>query len=227
MKLRSTIWTIPSFVCLGCVVSAQENRPAPAAVDGVKGVKQEAVQKIKNVETGTATSAKGVNKVDGINTINGVKAEGQAVKPPVQPVVPPPVQSVVPPPISGTAMKVETGTATGTATSAKGVNKVDGVDTINGVKAEGHAVISPIQHVPPPPIAAVHTVQGIAGINAAKLQNLEAALKLKHEGTGTPTDKGKAAAAALGGVGPGVKPGPKPDGRDAFQEFQKLQTNGS
>ena len=119
----------------------------------------------------------------------------------------------------------------GTVNTAKDVNKVDGVDTINGVKAEGHAVIPPIQHLPPPPVAGtaatIHAVQGVAGINAAKLQNLEAALKLKQEGTGTPTAKGKAAAAALGGVGPGVKPGPKPDGRDAFQEFQKLQTNGS
>ena len=223
MKKRSTLWAIPSFVCLGCVASAQENRPAPAAVEGVKGVKQEAVQKIKNVETGTTTSAKDVNKVDGINTINGVKADGRAAIPPVQP--------VVPPPISGTAMKVEIGSATGTATTAKGVNKVDGIDTINGVKAEGQAVKPPVTHVPPPPIAGtaatIHAVQGVAGINAAKLQNLEAALKLKHEGTGTPTDKGKAAAAALGGPGPGIKPGPKQDGRAGFQEFQKLQTNGS
>ena len=223
MNHRSIRHAFPLLLCLGCVAGAQENRPAPAAVEGVKGVKQEAVQKIKNIETGTTTSAKDVNKVDGVNAINGVKAEGHATLPPVQPVVPPPV--------TGTAMKVETGTATGTATTAKGVNKVDGVDTINGVKAEGHAVIPPVQHVPPPPIAGIaatiRAVQGVAGINAAKLQNLEAALKLKHEGTGTPTDKGKAAAAALGAPGPGIKPGPKPDGRDAFQEFQKLQTNGS
>jgi hypothetical protein len=59
------------------------------------------------------------------------------------------------------------------------------------------------------------------------LQNLEAALNLKHDASGEPTDKGKAAAAALGGPGPGLKPGPKQDGRAGFQEFQKLQTNGS
>ena len=170
MNHRSIRHAFPLLLCLGCVAGAQENRPAPAAVEGVKGVKQEAVQKIKNVETGTTTSAKDVNKVDGINTINGVKAEGQAVKPPVT--------HVPPPPIAGTA-------------------------------------------------ATIHAVQGVAGINAAKLQNLEAALKLKHEGAGTPTDKGKAAAAALGGPGPGIKPGPKQDGRAGFQEFQKLQTNGS
>ncbi len=64
-------------------------------------------------------------------------------------------------------------------------------------------------------------------IDAAKLQNLEAALNLKHDASGEPTDKGKAAAAALGGPGPGVKPRPKQDGREGFQEFQKLQTNGS
>ena len=120
---------------------------------------------------------------------------------------------------------------TGTVNTAKDVNKVDGVNTINGVKADGRAVIPPVQHIPPPPVVAtaatVQAVQGVAGINAAKLQNLEAALKLKHDAGGAPTDKGKAAAAALGGPGPGLKPGPKQDGRAGFQEFQKLQTNGS
>jgi hypothetical protein len=70
-------------------------------------------------------------------------------------------------------------------------------------------------------------VKGVAGINTAKLRNLEAALQLKHEGGGAPTGKGKAAAAALGAPGPGPKPGPKQDGRASFQEFEKLQTNGS
>ena len=219
MKMRNTLWVIPTLFCLRGIAGAQEKVP-PA---GIEGVKQDAVEQVKHVETGTVNTAKDVNKVDGVNTINGVKADGRAVIPPVQPVVPQPV--------AGTAAKVDAGTATGTATTAKGVNKVDGVDTINGVKAEGHAVVPPVQHVPPPPVVAtaatVQAVQGVAGINAAKLQNLEAALKLKHDAGGAPTDKGKAAAAALGGPGPSVKPSPKQDGRAGFQEFQKLQSNGS
>ena len=218
MKMRSALSLIPSLLLSIGSAGAQEKIP-PAGIEGIKGVKQDAVEQVKNVETGTVNTAKDVNKVDGVNTINGVKADGRAVIPPVQPVVPPPV--------AGTAAKVETGTATGTATTAKGVNKVDGVNTINGVKAEGHVAVPPVQHVPPPPVAAVQAVQGVAGINTAKLKNLEAALKLKHDAGGAPTDKGKAAAAALGGAGPGVKPGPKQDGRAGFQEFQKLQTNGS
>ncbi len=222
MKMRNRPAAIASLIILGGIAGAQEKIP-PAGIEGIKGVKQDAVEQVKNVETGTVNTAKDVNKVDGINTINGVKADGRAVIPPVQPVVPPPV--------SGTAVKVETGTATGTATTAKGVNKVDGVDTINGVKPEGHAAVPPVQHIPPPPVVAtaatVQAVQGVAGINAAKLQNLEAALKLKLDAGGAPTGKGAAAAAALGGAGPGIKPGPKQDGRAGFQEFQKLQTNGS
>jgi hypothetical protein len=218
MKMRNTPTAIASLIILGGIAGAQEKIP-PAGIEGVKGVKQDAVEQVQNIETGTVNTAKDVNKVDGVNTINGVKVDGRAVIPPVQPVVPPPV--------AGNAVKVETGTATGTATTAKGVNKVDGVNTINGVKAESHAVVPPVRQVPPPPVAAVQPVQGVAGINTAKLKNLEAALKLKHDAAGAPTDKGKAAAAALGGPGPGVKPGPKQDGRAGFQEFQKLQTNGS
>ena len=272
---------------LAGLASAQETRPAPAAVDGVKGVKEDAVSRVRNVETGTAagtkSDAQGVNKINGIDTINGVKADGRTAVPPVKPVVPPPVagtaanvptgtttgtttnakgvnkidgidtingvkadgrtavppvKPVVPPPVAGTAANVPTGTATGTTTNAKGVNKIDGIDTINGVKADGHIAVPP----PPPHSGSVvnaaagtvgtggtiHAVNGVAGINAAKLQNLEAALKLKHEGEGTPTGKGKAAAAALLGAGPpGPKPGPKADGRDRFQEFEKLPNTGS
>ena len=72
MKIRSILWAIPSFVCLGCVVSAQENRPAAAAVQGVKGVKQEAVQKIKSVETGTAKG-----RFDGDVALAGVTVYGK------------------------------------------------------------------------------------------------------------------------------------------------------
>ncbi len=239
MKNRSTRWGFATWLWLGWIAVAQEARPTGAAVEGIKGVKEDAVAKIRNAETGTAEGTKltapGVNKVNAIDTISGVKADGRAVLPPVNPVPPPPV--------AGSASSVPTGSATGTTTDAKGVNKIDGVDTINGVKADGRTVLPPVNAVPPPPVAGsvtnaaggtvgsggtIRAVNGVAGINAAKLQNLEAALKLKHEGTGAPAGgKAKAAAALLGDGPPGPKPGPKTDGRAGFQEFDKLPDTGS
>ena len=179
MKTSTTLW-----LCLASLAIAQEKAVTPAAVSGVKGVKQDAVEQVKNVEPGI-TAAQGVNK------INGVKADGSTAIPPVNPVLPPPV--------------------TGTTSDAKGVNK------INGVKAAGQTAPVPVQ-----PIISVagsiQAVNGVIGINAAKLQNLEAALKIKDE-TGPHDGKGKAATAALGG--PPGKPGKAPkDGREGFQEFE-------
>ena len=181
MKNRSALWAIPVSLCLSGLAVAQEKRPPAEAVEGIKGVKEDGVSKIKNVETGTASATKnaaqGVNKIDGIDTINGVKADGHIAVPP-------------PPPHAGSVVNAAGGTVGNGGT--------------------------------------IHAVNGVAGINAAKLQNLEAALKLKHEGEGTPTGKGKAAAAALMGAGPpGPKPGPKTDGRAGFQEFEKLPNTGS
>ena len=333
MKKISALWTIPIWLCLNTLVDAQEKGPAPAVekiknvetgnvegtkrsapsvnkadgintINGVKADGRTAVPPVNpvvpppvagtaaKVETGSATgttsSAKGVNKVDGIDTINGVKTDGRTNVPPVNPVAPPPVAGtaakvetgsatgttssakgvnkvdgidtingvktdgrtnvppmnpVAPPPVAGTAAKVETGSATGTTSSAKGVNKVDGIDTINGVKADGRTTVPPPRAVPPPVIpagsavtvgggsvgtaASIQAVVGVTGINAAKLQNLEAALKLKHEGTHDGGGKAKAAAALLGAPGPGTKPGPKADGRAGFQEFEKLPDTGS
>ena len=198
---------VPVWLCLGSLAAAQEPPaknppgPAPAAVSGIKGVKEEAAARIKNIETGNIAvppnTAQGVNKVDGVNTVNGVKADGRtvvlpptptpkAVTPPPPP--PPPVAKPPPPPIVGTAVNVAVGTV-GTG--------------------------------------AVRPVTGVTGINAAKLQNLEAALAIK-QGTPEKGTKGKAAAAELlGGPGPGPKPGPKTDGRAGFQEFEKLPNKGS
>jgi hypothetical protein len=202
MKIQFVHRAIPVWLCLGCLAVAQEKRPsAPAAVEGIKGVKEEAAAKIKNIETGTTAApknaAQGVNKVDGVNTVNGVKADGRPVVLPPPPVPkpvapppppPPPTTRPVPPPIVGTAVNVAVGTV-GTG--------------------------------------AVRPVTGVTGINAAKLQNLEAALAIKGGGPEKGA-KGKAAAAALlGAPGPGPKAGPKTDGRAGFQEFEKLITPGS
>ena len=235
MKTPRALWAFPTLLCLGCLVEAQENRPAPSAIEGVKGVKQDAVANIKNPEAGNAVgaanNAQGVNKIDGINTVNGVKADGQMVTPPPPPIAKPVI------PVAGPGANVVVPNNT-----AQGVNKIDGINTVNGVKADGQTVA-----LPPPPVkqsvapvtvtavkaagtvgtgATIQAVNGVTGINAVKLQNLEAALKIKHEGGGPPTDKGKAAAAALGAPGPGTKPGPTADGRPAFQEFEK-PNNGS
>lgn len=204
---------LPVCLCLGSLAAAQEppakTPPAPSAVAGVKGVKEEAAARIKQIETGSVavppSTAQGVSKIDGINTVNGVKADGRtvvlpppptpkAVTPPPPPKAvtppppsPPPVAKPPPPPIVGTAVNVAVGTV-GTG--------------------------------------AVRPVTGVTGINAVKLQNLETALAVKNgpqQGT-----KGKAAAAELlGGSGPGPKPAPKTDGRAVFQEFEKLPNKGS
>ena len=125
---------------------------------------------------------------------------------------------------------VESGITTGAKNATQAVNKIDGVQTINGVKTEGQTGTVPIKPVVQPVITGAGTVQavhGVTGINAAKLQNLEAALQLKHAEVGAPDGKGRAAAAGLGL--PNGKPGlkPKEDGRAGFQEFEKLQNAGS
>jgi hypothetical protein len=196
---------------LGCAIVfgasisfAQEKAaPAPNTIDGVKGVKQEAVSSVKNLAPPTVVP----------------------VAPP-----PPPTATATPPP------------------TTQGVNKVDGVNTIDGVKATGREAVQPVP--PPPPVgtatkvdagavgavSSIRAVKGVQGIVPPKQQNLEAALLIKQDGTGTPAGsgaeggKGKAAAAALltapGGRVP-VKPQPGADGRAALQEFEKLNTPGS
>ena len=131
---------------------------------------------------------------------------------------------------------VESGITTGAKNAVEAVNKVNGVETIKGVKADGQTPVQPVPPVPVQPVVqpvisgagTIQAVNGVTGINTAKLQNLEAALQLKHEAAGPPTGaKGRAAAAGLGP--PNGKPGPKPkeDGRAGFQEFEKLQNAGS
>ena len=265
MKTRVVLSIVPVWICLGCLAVAQEKRPPTAAVEGIKGVKEEAVQKVKNLETGNPAvpqpvvpvagpgvnqvvpqnKTEGVNKVDGINTINGVKADGRTVvvpPPPTVPTTPPPP----PPPVAQPVVPV-TGPGVNKIVpenKTEGVNKIDGINTVNGVKADGRTAV-----VPPPPVVkpvappvvgtavnvpagtvgaggTIRAINGVTGINAAKLRNLEAALQIKEGGT--PGDgKAKAAAAGLLGNGPGLKPGPKPDGRSGFQEFEKLPNTGS
>jgi len=225
---------IPVWLTLGSL-AAEEPPPAPAAVQGIKGVKEDAVSTVKHVETGNAApsggvttgaknDAQAVNKVNGVQTINGVKEDGRTIVPPTAP--PPPPTAVPPPPPHGVEPPPPT------------------------------AVQPPPPHgVQPPPPPTVHqagsivapaggsvgtaatiqSVKGVTGLNTAKVQNLEAALNLKHAaetpaGTGAEKGgKGKAAAAGLLAA-PLERPdpkAPKQDGRAGFQEFEKLQVNGS
>lgn len=190
-----------------CHVHAQQS-PSADAINGVKGVKQEAVQNIKKIAPPTVVpvtsppptgvtrpvppppAAQAMNKVEG-------------VKPPSPPPPPPPPQAV---------------------------NKVDGIqatppNTVKGVPPPPAAAISTIR-----------AVRGVQGIIAPKQLNLEAALVLKEDAKGTPATpgaeggKGKAAAAALLNGPKGLVPAPpvpNGDGRGALQEFEKLDKPGS
>lgn len=204
MKIRYAHWLISFGLALSQTgpAFAQEPAAAPAAAPAVKGVREDAVATIKHPETGNAAAENG-------------------------------------------------GVTQGSPNATQGVNKVNGVETINGVKEDGRTVVPPTKVPPPPAVqqagtavaagggsvgsaATIRSVQGVTGIQTDKIKNLEAALVLKQGGGGTPAGggaekggKGKAAAAALLAA-PLEKPKkPKEDGRAGFQEFEKLQNNGS
>jgi hypothetical protein len=203
MNQPHTHWVISAWLCLGCFAAAQEKRPATAAVEGIKGVKEDAVAKVKHVETGNAaasggvvtgtkSNAQGVNKIDGVETIDGVKADGRTAVPPVSSVVPPIA------PAGGNAVPA----GGGTVGSGGTIHSVHGVSGINTARLRNLE-------------AALLMKQGGGGTPA---------------GSGAEKGgKGKSAAAALLGA-PLGKPepkAPKEDGRAGFQEFEKLQNSGS
>ena len=219
MNTPTILWLILSLFVV-LSASLAVAQPQPAAPAAINGVKQEAVESIKKIEPPTANPS----AIDGVK---GVKQEA--------------VESI---------KKVEPPTANSAAIStAQGVKKVDGIDTINGVKAAGHDAVPPIP--PPPPagsatnvvggavgaVSSIRAVKGVQGIIPPKQLNLEAALLIKEGGAGTPAGggaekggKGKAAAAALltapAGLAP-AKPIPNGDGRAGFQEFEKGTAPGS
>jgi hypothetical protein len=113
--------------------------------------------------------------------------------------------------------------------NALGVEKVDGINTIDGVKTPAPNSVTPV--TPPPPVGAavssIRAVKGVQGIVVPKQRNLEAALLIE---AGTGPDGPAAAAAAAGLFGsPGIEPGLPglEDGRVDFQEFEKQNTPGS
>lgn len=200
----------PTLIILSLLVTCHahaQQSPSADAINGVKGVKQEAVQSIKKI-----------------------------APPTVVPVTPPPPMGVTqpvlpPPPPAAQAMnKVEGVKPPPPPPPPQAVNKVDGIqatppNTVKGVPPPPAAAISTIR-----------AVQGVQGIIAPKQLNLEAALVLKEDAKGTPATpgaeggKGKAAAAALLNGPKGLVPAPpvpNGDGRGALQEFEKLDKPGS
>ena len=209
-----------ALICIGSSISfAQEKSRTGAAIDGVKGVKQEAIADIKNVTPPTATPVT-TPPPQGINQASVAD-----------------IKNVAPPTAASTA-----------ANAAEGMNKVDGINTIDGVKTAGREAVQPVPPQPVGSaanvgggavgaVSSIRAVQGVQGIIAPKQLNLEAALLIKQDGGGTPAGggaekggNGKAAAAALLTAPAGrtpVKPVPGADGRATLQEFEKLTTPGS
>ena len=214
---------------LGALALAQE-APAPSAVEGVRGVRQEGSGKVKEIDPAAKnvapTTVQGVDKVDGVKAPGGAKAVKQA----------PPPASVTEgaQPVKGAGTK-----ATPPPPPAKGLVGAEGVKPPEVVKGAG------TKGTPPPPPAkglagvkgvkapagvkpaagGIKPVEGVTGIGAGKQQNLEAALQVQPAGKPEPK-KAKAAAALLGGPEPKGKP-TKQDDRKLFEEIKKIPDNGS
>ena len=199
--------TLVAVMMLVTGIAMAQEKPSADAINGVKGVKQEAVQSIKKI-----------------------------APPTVVPVTPPPPTGVTqpvppPPPPAAQAMNKVEGVKPPPPppTPPQAVNKVDGIqatppNTVKGVPPPAAA------------ISTIRAVQGVQGLIAPKQLNLEAALVLKEDAKGTPATpgaeggKGKAAAAALLNGPKGLVPAPpvpNGDGRGALQEFEKLDKPGS
>ena len=233
--------THPSFRTLWplalCLAAFAQNNPAPAVVEGVKGVRQEGSGKVREVDPAVAknvapTTVQGVEKVDGVKTPDGAKMIKEtpppaAVPPPTQkavngvpqtatPVEPPAAKGTPPPPAvkgAGTKGTPPPPVAEGTPPppAAKGVEKVEGVHPPEAVK---------------PAAGGIMPVEGVTGIGAVKQQNLEAALQVKPAAKPDPKTA-HAAAALLGGPAPLPKGPEKTDYRVIIEEAKKIPDNGS
>jgi hypothetical protein len=210
------------LLCALCASVFAQEAPAPSAVEGVRGVRQEGSGKVKEIDpaakTVSPTTVQGVDKVDGVKAPGGAKAVKQT-----------------PPPASVT----EGAKATPPPPAPKGVEAVKGVKPPEAVKGAGTKATPPpppskglvgAEGVKPPegvkPAAGgIKPVEGVTGIGAGKQKNLEAALQIKPAGKPEPK-KAKAAAALLGGPEPKGKPD-KQDDRKLFEEIKKIPDNGS
>ena len=218
------------LLCAIGVIALAQEAPAPSAVEGVRGVRQEGSGKVKEIDPAAKnvapTTVQGVDKVDGVKAPGGAKAVKQT----------PPPASVTEgaKPVEGAGTK-----ATPPPPAPKGVEAVKGVKPPEAVKGAGTKGAPPpppakglagVKGVKPPegvkPAAGgIKPVEGVTGIGAGKQQNLEAALQVQPAGKPEPK-KAKAAAALLGGPEPKGKP-TKQDDRKLFEEIKKIPDNGS
>lgn len=192
------------MVLIAGMLLADEKPASGDAVNGVKGVKKDAIQSVKKEEPPTVvptviTTPTGASKVDGVNTVIGVKTPGREATP-------------NPPTEEGKAPQ--------------------GFEQIEGIEAVATNRVQAVPPPPAGAVSTIQAVKGVQGIVAPKQLNLEAALLIKEDGKGAPAPTGKgnpAAAAALLSAPAGLTPGPAPngDGRADFQEFEKLTTPGS
>ena len=209
------------LLCLcGASAFAQET-PAPAAVEGVRGVRQEGSGKVKEVDPAAKnvapTTVQGVEKVDGVKTPGVAKPVKQAPPPAsvtegAKPVDGPGTKATPPPPpakglVGAEGVKPPEGVkgagtkGTPPPPPAKGLVGAEGVKPPEGVKGAG------TKATPPPPPA-----KGLAGVKGAKPpEGVKAAaggIKPVEGVTGIGAGKQQNLEAALQVEAAG-KPGPK------------------
>ncbi len=167
---------------LGAFVLAQE-APAPSAVEGVRGVRQEGSGKVKEIDPAAKnvapTTVQGVDKVDGVKAPGGAKAVKQT----------PPPTSVT----EGAKPVAGAGTKGTPPPPSKGLVGAEGVKPPEGVKGAG------TKGTPPPP--APKGVEGVKGMKPPEA--------VKGAGTkATPPPPPAKGVAGVKGVKPpeGVKP---------------------
>jgi hypothetical protein len=231
---------------LGAFALAQET-PAPSAVEGVRGVRQEGSGKVKQIDPAAKnvapTTVQGVEKVDGVKAPGGAKPVKQSpppasVKAPAKPVEgadakasppPPPTKGLVgaegvkpPEGVKGAGTK-----GTPPPPAPKGVEAVKGVKPPEAVKGAG------TKATPPPPPA-----KGLAGVKGIKppegVKPAAGGIKPVEGVTGIGAGKQQNLEAALQ-VQPAGKPepkkakaaaallgGPEPKGKPTKQDDRKL-----
>ena len=235
------------LLCLcGASAFAQE-APAPAAVEGVRGVRQEGSGKVKEIDPAAKnvapTTVQGVEKVDGVKTPGGAKPVKQAPPPAsvtegAKPVDGPGTKATPPPPpmkgLVGTeGVKPPEGVkgagtkGTPPPPAPKGVEAVKGVKPPESVKGAG------TKATPPPPPA-----KGLAGVKGVKppegVKPAAGGIKPVEGVTGIGAGKQQNLEAALQ-VQPAGKPepkkakaaaallgGPEPKGKPTKQDDRKL-----
>ena len=167
---------------IGAFALAQE-APAPSAVEGVRGVRQEGSGKVKEIDPAAKnvapTTVQGVDKVDGVKAPGGAKAVKQT----------PPPASVT----EGAKPVAGAGTKATPPPPSKGLVGAEGVKPPEGVKGAG------TKGTPPPPAP-----KGVEGVKGTKPPEA-----VKGAGTkATPPPPPAKGVAGVKGVKPpeGVKP---------------------